>query len=76
MSFEHRNIYGLNRSILGSVNSSNLLNPQVISTVIFSCWFCRFHLWPFSCLIHAQGFLKVLCSLLLFTTLFLKMSLG
>ncbi|KAE8808315.1 protein TOC75, chloroplastic [Hordeum vulgare] len=28
VSFEHRNIYGLNRSIVGSVTSSNLLNPQ------------------------------------------------
>nr|XP_010937578.1 protein TOC75-3, chloroplastic [Elaeis guineensis] len=28
VSFEHRNIKGLNRSILGSVTSSNLLNPQ------------------------------------------------
>ena len=31
MSFEHRNIYGLNRSIVGSVTSSNLLNPQVVA---------------------------------------------
>nr|XP_018683707.1 PREDICTED: protein TOC75-3, chloroplastic-like isoform X2 [Musa acuminata subsp. malaccensis] len=29
ISFEHRNIKGLNRSIVGSVTSSNLLNPQV-----------------------------------------------
>ncbi|KAJ8478850.1 hypothetical protein OPV22_022577 [Ensete ventricosum] len=28
VSFEHRNIKGLNRSIVGSVTSSNLLNPQ------------------------------------------------
>ncbi|CAL9094133.1 unnamed protein product, partial [Musa acuminata var. zebrina] len=28
ISFEHRNIKGLNRSIVGSVTSSNLLNPQ------------------------------------------------
>ncbi|XP_039136090.1 protein TOC75-3, chloroplastic [Dioscorea cayenensis subsp. rotundata] len=28
VSFEHRNISGLNRSLLGSVTSSNLLNPQ------------------------------------------------
>ncbi|XP_072975026.1 protein TOC75-3, chloroplastic-like [Typha angustifolia] len=28
VSFEHRNIKGLNRSIIGSVTSSNLLNPQ------------------------------------------------
>ncbi|KAL5991821.1 hypothetical protein ACLOJK_012732 [Asimina triloba] len=28
VSFEHRNLKGLNRSILGSVTSSNLLNPQ------------------------------------------------
>ncbi|CAL9134911.1 unnamed protein product [Musa textilis] len=28
VSFEHRNINGLNRSIVGSVTSSNLLNPQ------------------------------------------------
>ncbi|CAA7406347.1 unnamed protein product [Spirodela intermedia] len=28
VSFEHRNINGLNRSILGSVTSSNLFNPQ------------------------------------------------
>lgn len=28
MSFEHRNICGLNRSLTGSVASSNLLNPQ------------------------------------------------
>ncbi|XP_027088790.1 protein TOC75-3, chloroplastic [Coffea eugenioides] len=28
VSFEHRNIKGLNRSLLGSVNTSNLLNPQ------------------------------------------------
>ncbi|KAL3518153.1 hypothetical protein ACH5RR_020742 [Cinchona calisaya] len=28
VSFEHRNIRGLNRSLLGSVNTSNLLNPQ------------------------------------------------
>lgn len=30
MSFEHRNLNGLNRSILGSVTSGNLLNPQVL----------------------------------------------
>lgn len=29
VSFEHRNIQGLNRSILGSVTTSNFLNPQV-----------------------------------------------
>lgn len=29
VSFEHRNIKGLNRSILGSVTTSNFLNPQV-----------------------------------------------
>jgi hypothetical protein len=29
VSFEHRNIAGLHRSLLGSVTSSNLLNPQV-----------------------------------------------
>ncbi|CAN4100988.1 unnamed protein product [Withania somnifera] len=28
VSFEHRNLYGLNRSILGSVTTSNFLNPQ------------------------------------------------
>ncbi|KAF3334003.1 protein TOC75-3 [Carex littledalei] len=28
VSFEHRNIKGLNRSVVGSVTSSNLLNPQ------------------------------------------------
>ncbi|KAK8948681.1 hypothetical protein KSP39_PZI006302 [Platanthera zijinensis] len=28
VTFEHRNIKGLNRSIVGSVTSSNLLNPQ------------------------------------------------
>ncbi|TVU02213.1 hypothetical protein EJB05_52309, partial [Eragrostis curvula] len=28
VSFEHRNIAGLNRSFIGSVTSSNLLNPQ------------------------------------------------
>ncbi|CBI16091.3 unnamed protein product, partial [Vitis vinifera] len=28
VSFEHRNIKGLNRSILGSVTTSNFLNPQ------------------------------------------------
>ncbi|KAL3530786.1 hypothetical protein ACH5RR_010108 [Cinchona calisaya] len=28
VSFEHRNIKGLNRSLNGSVNTSNLLNPQ------------------------------------------------
>ncbi|XP_020704590.1 protein TOC75-3, chloroplastic-like [Dendrobium catenatum] len=28
VTFEHRNIKGLNRSIIGSVTSSNLLNPQ------------------------------------------------
>ncbi|KAK6118612.1 hypothetical protein DH2020_047654 [Rehmannia glutinosa] len=28
VSFEHRNIKGLNRSLLGSVTSSNFLNPQ------------------------------------------------
>ncbi|XP_010043500.2 protein TOC75-3, chloroplastic [Eucalyptus grandis] len=28
VSFEHRNIMGLNRSILGSVTTSNFLNPQ------------------------------------------------
>ncbi|KAL6656827.1 hypothetical protein ACP70R_004607 [Stipagrostis hirtigluma subsp. patula] len=28
VSFEHRNISGLNRSLVGSVTSSNLLNPQ------------------------------------------------
>ncbi|KAK1299008.1 hypothetical protein QJS10_CPB14g01617 [Acorus calamus] len=28
VSFEHRNIYGLNRSINGTVSSNNLLNPQ------------------------------------------------
>ncbi|ERN07972.1 protein TOC75-3, chloroplastic [Amborella trichopoda] len=28
VSFEHRNIKGLNRSLLGSVTSNNLLNPQ------------------------------------------------
>ncbi|KAG6535271.1 protein TOC75-3, chloroplastic-like [Zingiber officinale] len=28
VSFEHRNINGLNRSIVGSVTSSNLINPQ------------------------------------------------
>ncbi|CAM6103858.1 unnamed protein product [Calypogeia fissa] len=28
VTFEHRNLYGLNRSILGCVTSSNLLNPQ------------------------------------------------
>ncbi|KAM0868441.1 hypothetical protein ACQ4PT_041301 [Festuca glaucescens] len=28
VSFEHRNICGLNRSVAGSVTSSNLLNPQ------------------------------------------------
>lgn len=31
VSFEHRNIKGLNRSVLGSVTTSNFLNPQVIS---------------------------------------------
>lgn len=30
VSFEHRNIKGLNRSLLGSVNTSNLFNPQVL----------------------------------------------
>lgn len=29
VSFEHRNINGLNRSLLGSVTTSNFLNPQV-----------------------------------------------
>ncbi|KAK8923999.1 hypothetical protein KSP39_PZI019252 [Platanthera zijinensis] len=29
VTFEHRNIKGLDRSILGSVTLSNLLNPQV-----------------------------------------------
>ncbi|KAF0918607.1 hypothetical protein E2562_025191 [Oryza meyeriana var. granulata] len=29
VSFEHRNICGLRRSLLGSVTSSNLLNPQI-----------------------------------------------
>lgn len=29
VTFEHRNIKGLNRSAVGSVTSSNLLNPQV-----------------------------------------------
>uniref|UniRef100_A0A0D9XNE5 Uncharacterized protein n=1 Tax=Leersia perrieri TaxID=77586 RepID=A0A0D9XNE5_9ORYZ len=28
LSFEHRNISGLNRSLVGSVTSSNLLNPE------------------------------------------------
>ncbi|KAJ8559517.1 hypothetical protein K7X08_003575 [Anisodus acutangulus] len=28
VSFEHRNLHGLNRSVLGSVNTSNFLNPQ------------------------------------------------
>ncbi|CAN4098807.1 unnamed protein product [Withania somnifera] len=28
VSFEHRNLYGLNRSVLGSVTTSNFLNPQ------------------------------------------------
>ncbi|CAA7032233.1 unnamed protein product [Microthlaspi erraticum] len=28
VSFEHRNIHGLNRSVMGSVTTSNLLNPQ------------------------------------------------
>ena len=29
VTFEHRNLQGLNRSILGCVTSNNLLNPQV-----------------------------------------------
>nr|VDD32692.1 unnamed protein product [Brassica oleracea] len=28
VSFEHRNIHGLNRSLMGSVTTSNLLNPE------------------------------------------------
>ncbi|KAK4376045.1 hypothetical protein RND71_006722 [Anisodus tanguticus] len=28
VSFEHRNLHGLNRSVLGSVTTSNFLNPQ------------------------------------------------
>ncbi|PKU66423.1 Protein TOC75-3, chloroplastic [Dendrobium catenatum] len=31
VTFEHRNIKGLNRSIIGSVTSSNLLNPQLFT---------------------------------------------
>ncbi|KAF3779702.1 TOC75 protein [Nymphaea thermarum] len=34
VSFEHRNIKGLNRSILGSVTSGNLLNPQVFNILV------------------------------------------
>lgn len=29
VSFEHRNLKGLNRSILGSLTTSNFFNPQV-----------------------------------------------
>lgn len=38
VSFEHRNLQGLNRSILGSVTTSNFLNPQVTFPV-YSCCF-------------------------------------
>jgi hypothetical protein len=31
VSFEHRNIKGLNRSILGSITTSNFFSAQVIS---------------------------------------------
>lgn len=30
VTFEHRNLQGLNRSITGSVTTSNFLNPQVL----------------------------------------------
>ncbi|GJN16230.1 hypothetical protein PR202_gb03274 [Eleusine coracana subsp. coracana] len=33
VSFEHRNIAGLSRSLIGSVTSSNLLNPQVVLVI-------------------------------------------
>ncbi|KAK8933922.1 hypothetical protein KSP39_PZI015189 [Platanthera zijinensis] len=38
VTFEHRNIKGLDRSILGSVTLSNLLNPQ--EQVIELIWRC------------------------------------
>lgn len=31
----HRNIQGLNRSLVGSVESSNILNPQISFVVVF-----------------------------------------
>ena len=30
ITFEHRNLQGLNRSLTGSVTTSNFLNPQVL----------------------------------------------
>lgn len=30
VTFEHRNLQGLNRSLIGSVTTSNFLNPQVL----------------------------------------------
>ncbi|KVI03623.1 Bacterial surface antigen (D15) [Cynara cardunculus var. scolymus] len=34
VSFEHRNIKGLNRSLLGSVTTSNFLNPQMVYLIL------------------------------------------
>ncbi|CAN6854993.1 unnamed protein product [Brassica oleracea] len=34
--FEHRNIQGLNRSLMGSVTTSNFLNPQVLHSPVFT----------------------------------------
>ena len=35
VTFEHRNLQGLNRSIMGSVTTSNFLNPQVFFLLKF-----------------------------------------
>jgi hypothetical protein len=53
VTFEHRNLQGLNRSILGSVTSNNLFNPQVTTAEYLSAlsseWFLlqswTAHLW-------------------------------